>query len=126
VISRRHTRLVIALLLPLMVLRAMLPAGFMPVAENGALRIVMCSEGIYPAPADQSGAENTGDTRHSASDSGSCPFANAAVNATPPVVSPALSRIESDGGAVPDLAAPAGTASVVRVQSARGPPSLSV
>jgi hypothetical protein len=127
VISRRHLHLVIALLLPLMVLRAMLPAGYMPVAENGTLRITMCSDGFQPAATDQSGDQRTGNGDHQLpSNSGDCPFANAAVNAPPPAVSQSIVTIESDAGTAPASAAPARTVSIVRVQSARGPPSLSL
>jgi hypothetical protein len=120
VISRRHLHLVIALLLPLMVLRAMLPAGYMPVAENGTLRIAMCSDGFQPAATDQSGDHQL------PSNSGDCPFANAAVNAPPPAVSQSIVTIESDAGTAPAIAAPARSVSIVRVQSARGPPSFSL
>lgn len=123
-ISRRHTRLIIALLLPLMVLRAMLPAGYMPVAENGVLRMAMCSDGLYPAAVDQGEDRKSGDNHQLPSDSGSCPFANAAVNAAPPSISQFIVRIDSDLGGTPDFAAPVLSASIVRAQSARGPPSI--
>ena len=45
-VSRRKVRGWIALLLPLMLLRAVLPPGYMPVANDGELRIVMCSVGL--------------------------------------------------------------------------------
>jgi hypothetical protein len=126
VISRRHKRFVIALLLPLMVLRAMLPAGFMPVAENGVLRIALCSDGLYPAVIDQGKDHEHGGNHKLPSDSGNCPFANAAANAPPPVTTPILLRIDSDAGAILAPATPVSAASIVRVQSARGPPSISV
>jgi hypothetical protein len=119
--------LVIALLLPLMVLRAMLPAGYMPVAENGTLRIAMCSDGFQPAATDHSGDQQSGSGDHQLpSGSGDCPFANAAMNAPPPAVSQSVVTVESDAGAAPAIAAPTHAASIVRVQSARGPPTFSL
>jgi hypothetical protein len=44
--SRRKRELWIALLLPLLTLRALLPVGHMPTVADGNLRIVMCSAGI--------------------------------------------------------------------------------
>jgi hypothetical protein len=118
--------LVIALLLPLMVLRGMLPDGYMAVAENGALRIAMCSEGLYPS-ATHSGSEDSNSGDHELpADSGSCAFASAAVHAPPPAVTQSIVAILSDAGAVPASAAPDRLVSLVRVQSARGPPSLSL
>lgn len=76
---RRH--LTIALLLPLLALRALLPAGFMPVVDAGELRIVMCADGLQLP---------TGDSGHSDSSGGNdCPFAHASLNA-PPVQSGAI------------------------------------
>lgn len=125
VISRRHMHLVIALLLPLMVLRAMLPPGYMPVAENGTLRIALCSDGIYPA-ADNSSDKSTGSGHEQPSTSGSCAFANAAASAPPPAALQSVVAIEVNAGTVPASTAPTRSASIVRVQSARGPPSLSL
>lgn len=45
-IRRRNMPHLLALMLPLMLLRALLPAGYMPVVEQGALRIVLCSAGL--------------------------------------------------------------------------------
>jgi hypothetical protein len=118
--------LVIALLLPLMVLRAMLPAGYMPVTENGTLRIAMCSDGIYPAAAGQESDPSTGGDHDVPPDSGNCAFANAIAHAPPPATSQAIALILSDAGAIPANAAPSGADSLVRVQSARGPPALSM
>lgn len=67
--SRR--RLLIALLLPVLALRALLPAGFMPVTDGGELRVVMCSEGM------QLSLAGTGGDHPAGEDSGTCPFASA-------------------------------------------------
>jgi hypothetical protein len=120
-------RLVIALLLPLMVLRAMLPPGYMPVTANGSLHIAMCSEGLYPAATDQSGGQHTGSGDHKQpSSSGDCPFANAAVNALPPSSWQSVVTVNFDAGAALASLASIHPASIYRVQSARGPPSISL
>lgn len=78
-VSRRRLHLFIVLLLPLMTLRALLPAGFMPVAEGGELRMVMCGDGLQLP-----GNVGDDDTGHPApSDTGDCPFAHGSINAPP-------------------------------------------
>jgi hypothetical protein len=71
--SRR--RLLIALLLPVLALRVLLPAGFMPVTDGGELRIVMCSEGMQMPGAGTGGDHPVGE------DMGKCPFASASFHA---------------------------------------------
>ena len=78
-ISRRNLRLLIALMLPLMVLRGLLPTGYMAAAEGGKLRIVMCSAGLVAG--DKSPDTGTGD--HTVTDPGHCLFAHAATLAPP-------------------------------------------
>jgi hypothetical protein len=119
--------LVIALLLPLMVLRAMLPAGYMPVTENGTFRIAMCSDGLYPAATDQGSntAPDSGNQELPAGP-GDCAFANAASGAPPPSMSFSVFTIDSDAGAALAHEASTRSASLVRVQSARGPPAISL
>jgi hypothetical protein len=80
VIARRHLHLLIALLLPLMVMRGLLPAGYMAVAEEGELRIVMCSAGLA-MPGDAGSGSDSDD--NPAPDSGNCLFAHAATVAPP-------------------------------------------
>lgn len=126
-VTRRRLHLAIALLLPLMVLRAMLPTGYMPVTENGTLRIAMCSDGLYRAAVSTVGdrASDPGD-HELPSGSSDCAFANAALNAPPPAATLAAVSIDSDAGAVLAHAAPTRSVALVRVQSARGPPSRSL
>ena len=117
--SRRRIRAGIALLLPLMVLRALLPPGYMPVTADGELRIVMCSAGLA--------SQDPGDTdRHSqASDTGSCLFANAATFAPPsatgfiPAIAPEISLALPVAATRPPATGPPRTA------AARAPPSFS-
>jgi hypothetical protein len=98
----------------------------MPVAENGTLRIAMCSDGIYPAATDHNSDKSTGSGHEQSSASGSCAFANAAASAPPPAALRSIVAIEFDAGTVPASTAPTRSASIVRVQSARGPPALSL
>jgi hypothetical protein len=72
---RRHIPLLIALLLPLMVMRGLLPAGYMAAAEDGKLRIVMCSAGLVTTGEAGSGSDSG---QPSAAGTGDCLFAHAA------------------------------------------------
>jgi hypothetical protein len=117
--SRRHLHFVIALLLPLMVLRGLLPAGYMPFTQEGALRIVLCGEGLQ-----QSGADHAPAGSHHNDD---CPFALASGLAPPTPLfalpaSPApLLRLPARRFAQQSPAfAP------LRHEAARGPPARSV
>lgn len=84
-LSRRHLRLLIGLLLPLLTLRALLPVGYMVAVADGDLGIVMCSDGL-PASSIPAG---DAPARHHGSDplpdhADDCPFAHATVHAPPP------------------------------------------
>jgi hypothetical protein len=114
--SRR--RLLIALLLPVLALRVLLPGGFMPVAEAGELRIVMCAEGLQVP---------TGDGGHPATeDGGACPFAHASFNAPPmqSVALVALPALEFGFVSFVDSILPA-TTGPPRTAAARAPPFFS-
>lgn len=118
--SRRHTRGWIALLLPLMLLRALLPAGYMPVAVDGELRIVMCSAGLALI----ADTGNTGDHTQP-SDDGSCLFAHAAAFAPPaaaPCCAVAPPSLSFDASLITELPPATGPP---RATSARAPPSFS-
>lgn len=120
VIARRHIRLVIALLLPLMVLRAMLPAGYMPVAENGELRMVMCSAGMQLP-----GGDHTDHGQQPATDT-VCPFASALTGA-PPVQQAMLAVVAAAEFPFTSFSAdtlPPSTGPP-RITAARAPPALS-
>lgn len=114
---RRHLHTVIALLLPLMVLRAILPPGYMPVATDGGLRIVMCSAGLVT----QADA-GTGTDHSQVSDGGSCLFAHAATFA-PPGAAPCCAALPPalsfDVPLAAQLPLPTGPP---RFAAARGPP----
>jgi hypothetical protein len=117
-IARRHLHLLIALLLPLMVMRGMLPAGYMPVAEGGELRMALCSDGL------QLSGENGHDNHPLPGSSGDCLFAHAAASGPPPIII-ALAAPEFVEARSSESSAAQQTASVIpRAQSSRGPPTL--
>lgn len=113
--SRRH--LLIALLLPLLALRALLPAGYMAEAQAGEFRLVMCAEGLH-LPQDS-------DDQDPAGDNGLCLFAHAAQAAVPaaPFIVPAAPEVAPAAPGGEHLLAP--TTGPPRADLARGPPSLS-
>jgi hypothetical protein len=119
VITRRHIRVLVGLLLPLMVLRAMLPAGYMPVADQDGVRIVQCSAGIFPSSGSAIGDHEEPPNYDS------CPFAHAAGDAPPISNAPRLYSTEFVSRiaiATVDIAV---ATSQPRANRARGPPTLS-
>ena len=116
-ISRRRIRGWIALLLPLMLLRAMLPAGYMAVAAQDGLQIVMCSDGLVTRPDTAPGQDQS-----QTPDGGNCLFAHAATLAPPmgAACCVAASPITFFAGLDPASESP-GTGPP-RLHSARGPP----
>ncbi len=111
--SRR--RLALALLLPMLALRALLPGGFMPVVEAGELRIVMCADGLQLSTHDSDRSDSAGDN--------DCPFAHANLNA--PVMqcrtivtrrAPEFHAVTCDDSSLPATTGPPRTA------AARAPP----
>lgn len=119
-IARRHLHLLIALLLPLMVMRGMLPAGYMAAAEGGKLRIVMCSGGLLPA-----GDSGSGHDDRQASDAGSCLFAHATTVAPPVQLYAALASAPdlSSFTSAPSASLPPATGPP-RLAGARAPPAF--
>jgi hypothetical protein len=118
--SRRRAVAFIWLLLPLMVLRAWLPAGYMPVAGEAGMRLVLCSGAILDPAA--GGTPATTDA-HDADLS--CPFAHAPALA-PPLdfsLAPAFTRVVAPGAASPTLSQQ--TTGPPRANPARGPPQHS-
>ena len=120
-ITRRLKHLTIALLLPLLVLRAMLPAGYMPVADADGLRIVMCSASL-PASLDDS----TGSGHELPPNAGECAFAHSA-GAAPPVSIDGLQVFAPAFNAetIGDYRSPDLPIDRPRAHAARGPPALS-
>ena len=120
-ISRRRIRTGLAVLLPLMVLRALLPSGYMPVAEDGRLRIVMCSAGLT-LPDDTHGDED----HRLPGANGDCLFAHAAAAAPPAMHVIALAHPAQETREVSrtNLQLPPSTGPP-RTSAARAPPALS-
>lgn len=119
----RRLHLVLALLLPLMALRALLPAGYMPVSEGGELRIAMCSAGLS-APDSPDGAPADDGQLPAATDS--CPFAIAGSMAPPPQSGWHVWQIQSEVAPAVPSASSVPLPTIDRAQSQRGPPALSV
>lgn len=115
--TRRRSKL-IWLLLPLLALRGLVPAGFMVDTAHGHLAIVVCPGHI---PAAQDSEPGTGHDQPSKL----CPFAVAAVSA-PPGFEAAIASFVSLS--LENLATPAVLETgltVTRAHPIRGPPALS-
>lgn len=115
---RRRLHLLIALLLPLMVVRGLLPAGFMPVAQGGELRMALCSDGLQ-LPSD---GQTSGD--HAPGSGGDCLFAHAATSAPPPSIISLTPFGLVEGSTVHTPRAQQAPGVIPRAQSSRGPPVL--
>lgn len=116
---RRRARVGLALVLPLLLLRALVPVGFMAAPEHGALKLVMCM-GVPGTPQDLRGVDH-------ASGSGShnpCPFA---LSASAPLPSLSLAIPGRPGEASARLAfgvdRPFIAPGPARQQTARAPPN---
>jgi hypothetical protein len=114
--KRQIRRIALALLLPALMFRAAIPAGYMPVASAGQPTLVMCSA-VHVASHDSADKHDPDSTRTN------LPCVFAASSAAPPVdpagalviagsVLPA-SRIDAVGSLFP---------AIIRAQSARAPP----
>ena len=116
-ISRRRIRGWIALLLPLMLLRALLPAGYMPVAAQDGLHIVMCSDGLADRTAPAPGPD------HSPTPDGShCLFAHAAAFAPPQAAAAIVTPAPVAFSTAPDPVSGSTATGPPRLHTARGPP----
>lgn len=114
--SRARLHCIVALLLPLLALKALLPPGYMPSAGDGQLRIVMCSAGLAAITGGGHGEDAP------PGDPAPCAFAIAGVVAPPPFL--AATWLPLREAALP-LAAPATSrpdAPPRRYQAPRGPP----
>jgi hypothetical protein len=115
-------------LLAALLLRALVPAGFMPAVGSGSLALVFCQPGAPIAAGPHArhhhqGHDGAGQGSHSASSA--CPFAQSAAPSLPTLAAPppahplvahvrALRREDSGLRSVP-----------LRYAAARGPPELS-
>lgn len=121
--TRRRAENWIVWLLPLLMLRLLLPVGVMPAAGPQGTGFVLCTAqfGVNAAA-----ANHTAPIRGSSHADSLCPFAAAAAGAPTPSVRPMAAR----GVAVilPELSIVAGMPSAsgpVRSQTSRAPPQLS-
>jgi len=128
---RRLQRHVLALALPWLVLRLLLPAGFMPVVADGRAALDLCTaQGLQlaqpvggPGSPDHPGGEAPGTRGHDAP----CAFAASATAAPAPAphtdAAPVVAAIPFDTTipAAPGFVQP----SILRAQSPRAPPFLS-
>jgi hypothetical protein len=120
VISRRRLHLVIALLLPLLALRALLPAGYMPSADAGGARLVLCSEGLaaWNTPAHDPSQPAHGDA------GGECPFAHAAHYAPPVYMTGTVPFVRTTAFVAPIRSNLPASSKPVRQGGARAPPAF--
>ena len=114
-------------LLPLLLLRALIPAGFMPATSAGSLALVFCEPAALAAGphagAHHHGHEDAGHAGHAAS--AECPFAQSAAPALPSLAAlpPVQPQIADAPSAVREQ--PALPSVPLRHAAARGPPALS-
>jgi hypothetical protein len=130
----RRRRLAWALV-PVLVLRALIPFGFMPVASDGSLSIEFCpGEGTLP-PGVSAAAPHAGHlAHHHAHHSGGDPTAPAGDHHAPCLFALSASPAFAPATAAPAITPPAATPlaeapptplflpAIVRAQSPRGPP----
>jgi hypothetical protein len=114
-------------LLPLLLLRALIPAGFMPAVGAGSLALVFCEPAALAAGAHAAAHHHGhGDTGHSGHlASAECPFAQSAAPALPtlaalPPAQPLVAHVAATTHAQSIL-----PAAPPRHTAARGPPALS-
>jgi hypothetical protein len=114
----------LAWLLPLIVVRALVPVGFMPAWQDGALRMVLC--GPYVAshagmPAHHHHGAHEGAPAHH--HQGECPFAQSTGPALSPAVAPLATAYHVATLAPSAVTSVAERRIPLRYQSPRGPPA---
>jgi hypothetical protein len=128
---RRRT---IALLLPALVLRALIPVGFMPMAGAGGVSLGLCPDAAA-MPADMAGTDPAQPMHHGDHDAGvpfsgshhaPCLFAaSAGAGSTPAAVQLVAYISGVPQCALPAYYRPVSLPAVYRAQSARAPPQFS-
>jgi hypothetical protein len=121
-------RLLTEFLLAVLLLRALVPAGFMPVpdaAGASALTMQMCSvAGPRTVAVKLDGEESPPPSIPRIHDGGFCAFAVSAMSAPPPVVFRSVLPIQGAPELIPPAVAIALVASIPRTHSPRAPPIL--
>lgn len=137
---RRFCKSLLPWIVPLLVLRALIPAGFMLHADTEGLRLVFCSGtagGAVPStehaghhaghdgsPAGEPSGEHSGDHAKAGHYDSPCPFALAAVTAAGEVPHLAAAAASPVDEPFEFLSAPSCSAGPPRSDRIRGPPSL--
>ncbi len=132
--STRTKRRLLALVLPLLLLRLLVPAGFMPMAGAGGLEIVLCPAAAALPPGlamahaghHMHHAGHAGDTAPPAIEHHSpCLFAAGAAPPVPPAVLLAAASPAAPAAApLPAQARATALPVTLRAQSARAPPKI--
>ncbi len=128
--QRRRPRLLALLVLPALVLRSLIPIGFMPISDRGGIHLDFCPGEAQP-PGALAGPHLAHHHHHGGADHGSpasashppCLFALSASPAFVPAA-PALGLLPPEAAAL--AAGPSSRVllpAIVRAQSARGPPA---
>lgn len=134
---RKRRRWIAWLVLPVLVLRALIPFGFMPVASDGTLSIEFCpGEGTLPPGITAVALGSGHHAHHHAHHPGSDPAAPDGTHHAPCLFALSASPAFAPAVALPALDAPPATAfvaasssrvflpAILRAQSPRGPPFL--
>ncbi len=128
---RRPLRSGISWLLALVLMRSLIPAGFMPAWVDGAFTLILCDGHAYSASAGssahqhhhhQDGKSRTGGAEQSGEDCSYAQSANPALASTLDLTSAAVHLLVWD---TPALHAGVPGSAPLRYRSARGPPAVS-
>jgi hypothetical protein len=122
---RARSRALLAVILPALVLRAIIPVGFMPVAASGGPAMQLCPgaaamAGTLAGHHHHPGGDAPGGTAHNTL----CVFAASAAPAMAPVAAAIPLRAADVSCAEQSSANSVSLPSILRTQSARAPPSL--
>jgi hypothetical protein len=122
---RRRRRRLTAVLLPALLLRSLIPFGFMPIASHGGLSIGLCpGEGAMPAAGAAAHSQHA--HHHSGTHPPQCLFAASTAPAfAPAVLAPPAPLADAAPRTAPDDACTVNLPSIRRAQSPRAPPQFS-
>jgi hypothetical protein len=120
---RRRSRALLALVLPALVLRALIPFGFMPVAGNGGPTMELCPGAMAAGGHGPMHHEHGGGSLPGAAHA-LCVFAASAAPALAPVVLAAAPAAGSSAAGRAADPASLHLPSILRAQAASAPPSL--
>jgi hypothetical protein len=116
---RRRSRLLLAWVLPALVLRALVPFGFMPVASGGTVSMQLCPGHALSASGHDDGTHGA---PHSGSGQGLCAFAASAAPPVAPSVFVLPVLVRAIAPAAVSAPAPVFLPAQFRAHSPRGPP----